>query len=66
MLGNYLKILGMHFLLSQSEVTPKPVVTQSHMLTHTSGQVHVCSMNFDWFAGFSVSLFIGQSDYFGL
>ena len=35
------------------------------MFTHTSNQVHVFALNFDWFTGLCVSLFIGQSVYFG-
>ena len=54
--------ISRHFL-NQSEV--KPIVTCSHAFSRAWRRPHVFASSPDWFVELSVSVMIGQSDYFG-
>jgi len=47
-----------HFFI-QSEVKPKPIVTHSHAFSRALRQLHVITLNFDWFTVLSVLFVIG-------
>ena len=51
-------------LFIQSEIKPKPVVTDSH--TFSRALHRVFALCFDWSTGLPVLFVIGQSDNFGL
>ncbi len=53
--------ISRHFL-DQSELKPKPIVTQSRTFSHASRQlhVHVFASSFDWFTGLSMLFWLAR------
>jgi len=49
--------VGLTFI--QSQLKPKPIVTRSHTFSRVLRQLHVITLSFDWFTGFSVAFVIG-------
>ena len=47
------------------EVRPKPIVARACTFSRALCRLRVITLSFDKFTGFSLSILIGQSNYFG-